>query len=99
MNLEKEKKKKIIIMISSILAALIIISIAFYIGNKDFRTFFDRYILRKEVTENNATSIDISDQENPSVYAFDRYITILNKNNLNLYSTSRKKRVYPRSQY
>ncbi|MBO5479508.1 MAG: hypothetical protein J6A04_07540 [Clostridia bacterium] len=90
-NLDKRKKKKLIIIISSILVALIIVSIAFYIGNKSFRTFFDRYILGKEITENKATSIDISDQENPSIYAFDQYITILNKNKLNLYSASGKK--------
>lgn len=90
-NLDKEKKKKIIIIISVVLAVLIVLSIAFYIGNKNFRTFFDRYILGKEITENKATSIDISDQENPSIYAFDKYITILNKNKINLYSNSGKK--------
>ena len=92
-NLDKEKKKKIMIIITIILVALIIILIAFYIGNRSFRTFFDRYILGKEITENNATSIDISDQENLSIYAFDKYITILNKNKLNLYTASRKKRI------
>lgn len=90
-NLDKEKKKKIIIIISAILVILITILVAFYIGNRNFRTFFDRYILRKEITENEANSIDISDQENPSVYAFDKYITVLNKNQLNLYTSSRKK--------
>lgn len=90
-NLDKEKKKKLIIIASVLITVLIIVIIAFYIGNKSFRTFFDRHILGKEITENEATSIDISDQENPSIYAFDKYITILNKNKLNLYSTSGKR--------
>ncbi len=96
MNLEKEKKKKMALIISIILVTLIILAIAFYIGNRNFRTFFDRYILGKEITENNATSIDIRDQENSSIYAFDKYITILNKNKLNLYTSSRKKRIRTR---
>ena len=90
-NLDKEKKKKLIIIASVLITVLIIVIIAFYIGNKSFRTFFDRNILGKEITENKATSIDISDQENASIYAFDKYITILNKNKLNLYSASGKK--------
>lgn len=90
-NLDKEKKKKLLIIISIIVAILIVITLSFYIGNKEFRTFLDRYILRKEITENNAVTIDISDQENPEMYAFDKYITILNKNKLNLYTASGKK--------
>lgn len=92
LNLEKEKKKKMIIMIGIIVTVFIITSIGFYIGNRNFRTFFDRYILRKEITENKATSINIQEEENPSIYAYDKYITILNKNKLNLYNSSRKKR-------
>lgn len=92
LNLEKEKKKKMIIMIGIIVTVFIITSIGFYIGNRNFRTFFDRYILRKEITENKAISINIQEEENPSIYAYDKYITILNKNKLNLYNSSRKKR-------
>lgn len=92
-----EKKKKIIIMTGIIVVVLIVTSIGFYIGNRSFRTFFDRYILRKEITENKATSIDIREEENPSIYAYDKYITILNKNKLNLYNSSRKKRTGTRN--
>lgn len=96
LNLDIEKKKKIMITIGIVIVIFIIASIAFYIGNRSFRTFFDRYILRKEITENKATSIDISDQENASIYAYDKYITILNKNKLNLYTSLRKKRIRAR---
>ncbi len=90
-EIDKEKKKKLLIIISIIIAILIVIIFSFYIGNKEFRTFLDRYVLGKEITENNAVTIDISDQENVSVYAFDKYITILNKNKLALYTNTAKK--------
>lgn len=90
-ELDKEKKKKLIIIISIIVAISIVVILSFYIGNKEFRTFLDRYILGKEITENNAVTIDISDQEGIGMYAFDKYITLLNKNKLGLYTTSGKK--------
>lgn len=92
-TLDIEKKKKLAIGISVAMTAIIILSIGFYIGNRNVRTFFDRYIFRKEVTENNASRIDISDLENPSVYAFDQYITVLSKHQLSIYNASREKRI------
>lgn len=91
LNWDKEKKKKVAIIVSIIIAVLLILCISFYIGNESFRTFFDRNILRKEITENKATSIDISNYENPSIYAYDKYLTILNKNVLEIYDSSSKK--------
>lgn len=90
-NWDIEKKKQMTIVISSMITVLLILIIGFYIGNPSFRTFFDRYILRKEITENQATSIDISDQEDASIYAFDKYITLLHKNKLSLYTATGKK--------
>lgn len=90
-NWSMQTKKKVKIGAIILIAILIILCLAFYIGNVEFRSFFDRYILRKEIVENNVTSIDISTMENPSIYAYDKYITILNKNKLTTYSTSGKK--------
>lgn len=92
-TLDIEKKKKIAIGISIAVTTIIILSIGFYIGNRNVRTFFDRYIFRKEITENNASRIDISDLENPSIYAFDQYITVLSKHQMSIYNASRKKRI------
>ena len=88
---DKETKKKVIIISGIILITLIILYVSFYITNENFRSFFDRNILRKEVTENKPNSIDISMQDNPSIYAYDKYITILNKNILTMYNTLGKK--------
>lgn len=90
-NLNEETRKKLIIAGVIVVVILVIVLIAFYIGNQDFRTFVDRYILRKEIVQNNVASIDISSLENPSIYAYDKYITILNKNKLTTYSSSGRK--------
>lgn len=90
-TLDKNLKKKMIIASITILIILLILLISFYIGNANFRTFIDRYILRKEIVQNNVTSIDISSLENPSINAYYKYITILNKNILTTYSTSGRK--------
>ena len=89
--LDQELKKKVRIGLIILFIALTIVGIAFYIGNASFRTFMDRYILRKEIIQNNVASIDISSLENPSIYAYSKYITILNKNILTTYSSSGKK--------
>lgn len=91
-NWSKETKKKLIIGGIIILIILVILMIAFYIGNDSFRTFFDRNILRKEIQENNAATISINTEESPSVYAYDKYITVLNKNKLATYSSSGEKK-------
>lgn len=87
-NLNKQLKKKLIVTGIIVLSILAILCIALYIGNSSFRRFFDRYILRKEIVSNNVASIDISTLENPSIYAYSKYITILSKNKLTTYSSS-----------
>lgn len=90
-NWSKKTKKKVIVGSVILLVVIIILLIALYIGNESCRTFIDRYILRKEIVQNNVASIDISTLENPSIYAYDKYITILSKNKLITYSSSGKK--------
>lgn len=87
----KNVKKKIMIVSLILLIVLLIVSVALYIGNTNFRTFIDRYILRKEIVQNNVASIDIKSLENPSINSYYKYITILNKNILTTYSSSGKK--------
>lgn len=90
-KLSEENKKKLIIIGIITLVIVIITLISLYIGNQDFRTFMDRYILRREIVQNNVVSIDIQTLENPSIYAYDKYITILNKNKLTTYTAIGKK--------
>ena len=91
LTINQELKKKLTIASITLAIILLIIGIAFYIGNIEFRTFVDRHILRKEIIQNNVANIDISSLENPSINAYYKYITILNKNILTTYSSSGKK--------
>ena len=85
-------KKKLAVCILIIL--IIVIAITFsliYIFNSKFRNWADMHILMKTVSEGNLSSIDIDPDENVSIYAYDKYITILNDNKLDLYNSSAKK--------
>ena len=88
---KKINKKKIII---SVIATIIIIAIAaisiIYINNKEAREWIDKNILQKEKTQNNLPSIDIEDENNSTIYAFNKYIGILNKNNFKIYNNAGK---------
>lgn len=87
-----EKAKKNLIIISTILVIIaIIVIIALYISNQYVRTYIDRNILRKEVLENDVVKIQLNSQENSSIYAYQKYITVLNRNVLTTYTASGKK--------
>lgn len=83
-NNKKRNIIKSIILIT--IATTLILLIALYITNNNFRNIIDIYILRKNVTENNLKVIQINSEENPIIYAYDKYITILSKNVLTLYN-------------
>lgn len=91
-NWKKETKKKVIFIGGIVLAVCIILIVGLYIGNESARNFIDRNILRKQIQENEATSIAINTEENLSIYAYDKYITILNKNKLISYTSSGEKK-------
>lgn len=56
----KLNKKKIYIIIAVFVLAIIIATImVIYNSNKNFRNFMDKYIFRKDVTEENVPTIDI----------------------------------------
>lgn len=88
--LEKYKKKLII---SGVVLAIMacIILVALYISNEQVRVFIDRNILRKEVLENDVVKIELNSQQNESIYAYHKYVTILSKNVLTTYSATGKK--------
>lgn len=89
---KKINKKRIIIAttIAIILIALIVTSIL-YINNKQARNWIDKNIFRKEKTQNNLPSIEIEESNKSRIYAFNKYIGILNKNNFEIYDNTAKK--------
>lgn len=85
-------KKKLIVFILIIL--IIVITISFfviYMFNAKFRNWADMHVLMKTVSEGQLSSIEIETDEKASIYAYDKYITVLNDNKLNLYNSSAKK--------
>lgn len=90
-NWNRETKKKALIISTIVLIVILVLIISFYIGNENFRTFFNRYILRKEITQNNVSSIEINMDENPTIYAYSKYIVVLSKHKLTTYSSTGKK--------
>lgn len=80
-----EKRKTIIkIIICSIIIMGIVIISALYTTNSNFRLLIDR-MLNKEVIENNLKTIEINSEDNPKVYAYDKYIVVLEKGVLKSY--------------
>ena len=84
-------KKLILTIIIGIIAIIIITLICIYMGNRNFRDFIDKYVLMKNVTENNLNSITLDEPENIQVYAYDKYISIFSQNKLVGYNASGKK--------
>ena len=93
-------KKKIIILV---IIAIFIISITvlgiIYNINRDFRKWIDKNILRKEVKQDTVATIELDDNQNSNIYAFNNYIGILNKNKFEIYGNSRKQRKRTRITY
>ena len=86
---KKINKKKIIIsiVISIVVVALIVI-IALYMTNAQIREWVDKNILRKEVLQDKVATIDLEEEQSANVYAFNKYIGILNKNQFSIYGNN-----------
>lgn len=86
---QKINKKKIVITVTIlVLIVLIITTLIIYINNKNARNWIDKNILQKEKIQNNLPSIEIEESDNSSIYAFNKYIGILHKNNFEIYNST-----------
>lgn len=84
--------KKIIILIAiTIIIGLIVTVIILYKKNDNFRNWIDVQILRKQVLQEKVTTIDLEENQNANIYAFNKYIGILNKNKLEVYGSTGNK--------
>lgn len=90
-EIKKINKKKIIIAtIIAIIIIALVTTVIIYINNKEARNWIDKNILQKEKTQNNLPSIEIEEENNSNIYAFNKYIGILNKNNFKIYDNTGK---------
>ena len=88
---EINKKKIIITTIVVVIAIAIIIIVGLYMTNRDVRDWIDRNIFRKEVEQDKAITIDFNETLNSNVYAFNRYIGILNQTKFTIYGSTGNK--------
>lgn len=91
--MEKQINKKKIIIIGIILLLVILIGTLFclYIANVQIRNWIDQNILRKNITEENLATIDVTSNDTNLILAYDKYICTLDRNILSTYSNSGKK--------
>lgn len=90
-GIKKLNKKKV--MIASVIALVLLIFIILFIiysACKPFRDIVDKYILMKNVIEDSTNSISIDENEVNHIYAYDKYISVLNRNVLKNYNSSGK---------
>lgn len=89
---EKSNKKTIAIaIIVALLLIAIIATIIVYCVNIEIREWIDKNVLRKEVKQDNVIAIELKESENPIVYAFNKYIGVLNRNKFLIYGNSGSK--------
>lgn len=90
-NDRKLNKKKVAVSIGILIFIILFIIIAaLYVANAQVRNYIDTNILRKNITEENATYIEMKAENNPHVYAYDKYVALLEKNTLTTYSSTGK---------
>lgn len=94
-NVEPQKvvnKKKIIITtIIAIIVVAAITTIGLYNTNKQARTWIDKNIFRKEIQQDRAATIEISEKQDSNIYAFNKYIGILEKTKFTIYGNTGNK--------
>lgn len=87
----KSKKSVTKILILICVGILSIFIVAKYTTDENFRYDIDTNLLKKQVSESKLNNIEINSDYNPSVYAYDKYITVLSKSKLTEYTSDGKK--------
>ena len=84
------KKKVGIASVCGGIILIFLIALILYISSANVRNFMDKYLLMKNVFENNLPSISVDADEDLCVFAYSDYIATLENNKLALYNTSAK---------
>ena len=90
-NKYKEKltlKRKITIGVIFCIIIAITTVIVLYIKNEGFRNWMDIYFFKKNIENTDIAYIEIDSSKNPNIFAYDKYITILQKNILSTYNSN-----------
>lgn len=88
-NEKKVNKKKIVILtIIIVFIVIAIITIGLYSTNDKAREWIDKNIFRKEVLQDKVATIDLKENQDSNIYAFNKYIGILNKTKFSIYNST-----------
>lgn len=82
------KKKLIITIIVAILTVVLLVIAGVYYTNKQAREWIDKNIFRKEVLQDNVTTIELKENQSSNIYAFNKYIGILSKTKFTIYGNT-----------
>ena len=89
MDIEEIKPQRSISLVKTciifFISVVIIFTTARYMSNDEFRSSINRNVFKSEVSEDTLKSIDIDNNTNVNIYAYDKYITVLAKNLLSQY--------------
>ena len=90
-NKISNRKKIIITTIVVTVIVLVGIAVGTYCTNEAVRGWIDKFIFRKEVLQDSVATIDLKEGQNANVYAFNKYIGILDQAKFTVYSNSGSK--------
>lgn len=82
------KKRLLIVSLSILIVILLIIAMLIYYKNEKAREWIDKVVFRKEVLQDKVATIELKEGQNNNIYAFNKYIGILNKNKFTIYDGS-----------
>ena len=88
---ENKKNKRMIKTTTIVLIAIVVLIFAsLYLANRQFRSFVDTYIFRKEISEENANSITIDTENLSLIYAYDKNLVIYTDGSVKFYNSEAK---------
>ena len=83
-------KKNLKISILILLGILLAIVIARYITDEEYRYLIDTKVLKKELEQDTLSTIEINYERTPSIFAYDKYVAVLDKNTFNTNSSFKR---------
>ena len=86
-NISNNRIKTLRISILILIGVLFAILVARYVAEEEFRLWVDTNILKKELEQDTLSTIELNYDTTPSIFAYDKYVAVLNKNKLDLYTS------------
>lgn len=80
-------KKVILVAIIALIIITAITLIIVYCNSASFRRWADKNVLRKEIKQGKTVSIEFNGETDSNMYAFDKYIVVLENKELKIYDT------------